>query len=121
MATAARWELEYPLSTFAGLGDHTLDMAMTCDELVTSSRRWSLVWSDILDPRRIYFRGFYGWLGWGSPKHWNFISTTIEPATNDYEWHQEVEFIPEYVDDPVAHEAFVSIAIGESRTTWIIR
>lgn len=121
--TAIRWELIYPSSVFAGTpGKNTLDMAMSTEDLAISSRHWMAVWSDPLDSRRHYFKRFTGWTGMPfGPKQWYFTVRAVELVTNDHEWHQTIRFMAEFVDDPIAHEALISIALGESRTTWITR
>jgi hypothetical protein len=121
--SAIRWELIYPSSVFAGMpGYNTLDMVMGTDDLLVSSRRWTAVWADPLDPRRYYFKWFTGWMGFSSgPKRWDFVTKAVHQITNDHEWHQTIRFMAEYVDEPIAHNAMISIALGESRTTWITR
>lgn len=98
-----------------------LDMSMSKTDMITSTRRWMAVWSDKSDPRRKYFRGFNGWLGSGNAQRWDFVTGTVGTASNDHQWHQHTEWLRRYADDPMAHEAGISIVIGETKATWMAR
>jgi hypothetical protein len=114
----SQWEEAYPTAVYAGEGD----MAMGPDDLVTCTRRFMKVWARADDPRRCYLRGFSGWIGSGSPLRWDFNTNTVEPTTNDHEWHFAVEFLNVRIASrDVATAVMASIATGEPQHAWMLR
>jgi len=96
-----------------------LDMSMAKADMVKSTRRWMVVWSDRTDPRRIYFNGFNGWTGSGNAQRWDFVTNTVQTSTNDHQWHQHTEKRRKYWNDPKADRAMISIARGETKEQWL--
>lgn len=96
-----------------------LDMSMNKADMILSTRRWMVVWSDRTDPRRKYFNGFNGWTGSGDAQRWDFVTNTVQKSTNDHQWHQHSEIRRKYWNDPTAHKAMVSVARGETKEQWI--
>lgn len=96
-----------------------LDMSMNKNDMVTSTRRWMVVWSDRSDPRRNYFNGFNGWVGSGNAQRWDFVTNTVETSSNDHQWHQHTEIRRRYWNDPVAHQAMISVARGDTKEQWM--
>lgn len=96
-----------------------LDMSMNKTDMVKSTRRWMVVWSDRSDPRRKYFNAFNGWTGSGDAQRWDFVTNTVQRSTNDHQWHQHTEKRRKYWNDPQADRAMISIARGQTKEQWI--
>lgn len=96
-----------------------LDMSMNKADMIRSTRRWMVVWSDRTDPRRKYFNGFNGWTGSGDAQRWDFVTNTVQRSTNDHQWHQHTEKRRKYWNDPQADRAMISIARGQTKEQWI--
>jgi hypothetical protein len=115
----ARWEALYPSSAFCGDPfESELDMSMSEADLIAVTRRFMVVWSDRRDKRRFFLEGFSGWTGEGDAKRWDLSRSKVYPTGNHHHWHFMVEASLETYGDHEAFEAMVSIASGESSTTW---
>lgn len=115
----AQWEAVFTSSAFCGNPfDSDLDMSMSEEDLILVTRRFMVVWSDLHDVRRDYLGGFAGWPGTGDALYWDFDRGQVHPAGNHHQWHFLVDVGLCGIGDPVAYDAIVSIALGESSETW---
>jgi hypothetical protein len=96
-----------------------LDMSMNKADMILSTRRFMVVWSDRTDPRRKYLNAFNGWTGSGDAQRWDFVTNTVQKSTNDHQWHHHGEIRRKYWNDPVAHNAYLSIARGDTKEQWM--
>lgn len=108
-----------PPGTWSRKHATALDMSMSKTDMVKSTRRWMVVWSDRTDPRRKFFNGFNGWTGSGDAQRWDFVTNTVQKSTNDHQWHQHTEKRRRYWNDPQADRAMISIARGETKQQWL--
>lgn len=108
-----------PPGTWSRKHATALDMSMSKADMIKSTRRWMVVWSDRTDPRRKYFNAFNGWTGSGNAQRWDFVTNTVQTSTNDHQWHQHTEKRRRYWNDPVADRAMISIARGETKEQWL--
>lgn len=96
-----------------------LDMSMNKADMILSTRRFMVVWSDRTDPRRKYLNAFNGWTGSGDAQRWDFVTNTVQKSTNDHQWHHHGELRRKYWNDPVAHNAYLSVARGDTKEQWL--
>lgn len=108
-----------PPGTWSRKHATALDMSMNKADMIKSTRRWMVVWSDPTDPRRKFFNGFNGWLGSGDAQRWDFVTNKVQRSTNDHQWHQHTEKRRKYWNDPQADRAMISIARGQTKEEWI--
>lgn len=108
-----------PPGTWSRKHATALDMSMNKADMVKSTRRWMLVWSNRADPRRKFFNGFNGWTGSGDAQRWDFVTNTVKRSTNDHQWHQHTEKRRKYWNDPQADRAMISIARGQTVAQWL--
>jgi hypothetical protein len=110
-----------PPGSWSRIHATALDMSMGKADMILSTRRWMVVWSDRTDPRRKYFNAFNGWTGSGNAQRWDFVANTVQTSTNDHQTHQHTEIRRRYWNDPVAHQAAISIARGETKHQWMMK
>jgi hypothetical protein len=96
-----------------------IDMSMNSNDMVLASQRIVAVWSNPGDTRRKYFNCFNGWLGSGDATRWDFVTGGKSYASPDHKWHVHGEVRRRYVNDPMAHKAWVSMMRGESHDQWL--
>lgn len=92
-----------------------IDMNLNLKDMKLCHARVVAVWRNrTTDSRAKYFNAWNGWDGNGSPGRYNFVTGSVETASDDHKWHGHLEVKRRYANDPNMRRAWISIVAGET-------
>lgn len=97
-----------------------IDMNMSLADMKRCHARMVNLWRNRhTDPRAKYFNAWNGWDGNGSPGRYNFVTGTVEEASDDHTWHGHCEPKRRYANDPQMRKALISTIKGETVAQYL--
>lgn len=90
-----------------------IDISLSASMMRTVTKRFMKVAKDKSDPRRAYFREFFGTLNGKTVTGWDTSSNSATTSDSSHLWHVHVSVYRKYATSRTAAEALLSIFTGQ--------